>query len=52
MSLKSARGKFEGPNAATWQLRSHLRHLAVLSLIPLTLAGCYKLSAVSRYETD
>ena len=50
MSLKSARGKFEGPNAATWQLRSHLRHLAVLSLIPLTLAGCYKRSVMPQSE--
>ena len=54
MSLKSARGsargKFEGPNTATWQLRPHLRHLAVLSLIPLTLAGCYKRSVMPQSE--
>ena len=50
MSLKSARGKFERPNAATWQLRLHLRHLAVLSLIPLTLAGCYKRSVMPQSE--
>lgn len=50
MSLKSARGKFERPTAATWQLRPHLRHLAVLSLIPLTLAGCYKRSVMPQSE--